>query len=209
MTLTPEEFAGACDVSRETLQRLQTYAATLIKWQKTLNLVASGSLDDLWRRHMLDSAQLRTHLPPHVDCLVDMGSGAGFPGLVLAILGVATVHLIESDARKCVFLAEAARAAGLTVGRNPILHRSRIEEVGGLQADVVTARACAPLGQLLAYAEPFLGDNSVCLFPKGGRVDEELTEAAKTWRMDVERFPSLSDPSGTILRIRQVARAGL
>ena len=209
MTLTPDEFARVCDVSRETLQRLESYAATLIKWQKTVNLVAAGTLDDLWRRHMLDSAQLRVHLPPRVECLVDMGSGAGFPGLVMAILGVSTVHLIESDARKCVFLAEAARAAGLAVGQNPILHRCRIEEVRGLQADAVTARACAPLTQLLVYAEPFLGAGSLCLFPKGGRVDEELTEAAKTWRMDVERFPSLSDPSGTILRIGQVARAGL
>jgi 16S rRNA (guanine527-N7)-methyltransferase len=209
MPLTPEDFATACDVSRETLQRLRRYAETLIKWQKSINLVASGSLDDLWRRHMLDSAQLLTYLPPQVGDVVDMGTGAGFPGLVLAILGVSTVHLVESDARKCIFLNEAARAAGLEVGRNPIVHRSRIEDIRDLQADVVTARACAPLGQLLTYAEPFLGANSVCLFLKGGRVDEELTDAAKTWRMSVERFPSLSDPSGTILRMRQVARAGL
>jgi 16S rRNA (guanine527-N7)-methyltransferase len=209
MPLTPEDFATACDVSRETLQRLRRYAETLIKWQKSINLVASGSLDDLWRRHMLDSAQLLTYLPPQVGGVVDMGTGAGFPGLVLAILGVSTVHLVESDARKCIFLNEAARAAGLEVGRNPIVHRSRIEDIRDLQADVVTARACAPLGQLLTYAEPFLGANSVCLFLKGGRVDEELTDAAKTWRMSVERFPSLSDPSGTILRMRQVARAGL
>jgi 16S rRNA (guanine527-N7)-methyltransferase len=209
MPLTPEDFATACDVSRETLQRLRRYAETLIKWQKSINLVASGSLDDLWRRHMLDSAQLLTYLPPQVGGVVDMGTGAGFPGLVLAILGVSTVHLVESDARKCIFLNEAARAAGLEVGRNPIVHRSRLEHIQDLQADVVTARACAPLGQLLTYAEPFLGANSVCLFLKGGRVDEELTDAAKTWRMSVERFPSLSDPSGTILRMRQVARAGL
>ena len=209
MALTPEDVAAACNVSRETLQRLHRYAETLIKWQKSINLVASGSLDDLWRRHMLDSAQLQAYLPPQVGSLVDMGSGAGFPGLVLAILGVSTVRLIESDARKCIFLTEAARAAGLEVGRNPIVHRSRLEDVRDLRADVVMARACAPLGQLLTYAEPFLGADSICLFLKGGRVDEELTEAAKTWRMEVERFPSLSDPSGTILRMKQVARAGL
>jgi 16S rRNA (guanine527-N7)-methyltransferase len=208
MPLTPEAFAAACDVSRETLERLGRYADMLIKWQKSINLVSPDSLKDLWRRHMLDSAQLQAFLPPQIQGLVDMGSGAGFPGLVLAILGVSNVHLIESDARKCVFLAEAARAAGLEVGSNPIVHRSRLEDVVDLRVDVVTARACAPLRDLLAYAEPFLHSDSICLFLKGGRVDEELTEAAKTWSMRVERFPSLSDPSGTILRMKQVARAG-
>jgi len=209
MPLTPEAFAATCDVSRETLERLRRYAEILAKWQKSINLVAPESLKDLWRRHMLDSAQLQTLLPPQIQALVDMGSGAGFPGLVLAILGVPNVHLIESDARKCVFLAEAVRAAGLSAGQNPIIHKARLEDVADLQADVVTARACAPLAQLLTYAEPFLQAHSICLFLKGGRVDEELTEAEKTWRMGVERFPSLSDPSGTILRMKQVARAGL
>jgi 16S rRNA (guanine527-N7)-methyltransferase len=209
MLLTAEGFAAACNVSRETLNRLGRYAEMLQKWQNSINLVAAESLKDLWRRHMLDSAQLHALLPPETQSLVDMGSGAGFPGLVLAILGTPAVHLIESDARKCVFLAEAARAAGLTPGANPIIHRARLEDVAGVVADVVTARACAPVGQLLAYAEPFLAAHSICLFPKGARVEEELTEAAKTWRMTLERFPSLSDASGTILRMRQVARAGL
>jgi 16S rRNA (guanine527-N7)-methyltransferase len=209
MPLPPEAFAAACDVSRETLERLRRYADTLVKWQKSINLVAPESLKDLWRRHMLDSAQLKAFLPPQIEGLVDMGSGAGFPGLVLAIMGVPNVHLIESDARKCVFLAEAARTAGLEVGSNPIVHRSRLENVVDLRAAVVTARACAPLHRLLAYAEPFLHSDSMCLFLKGGHVDEELTEAEKTWRMSVERFPSLSDPSGTILCMKQVARAGL
>jgi 16S rRNA (guanine527-N7)-methyltransferase len=209
MPLTPGDFAAACNVSRETLERLRRYAEALVRWQKSINLVSPESLKDLWRRHMLDSAQLQAFLPREAQSLVDMGSGAGFPGLVLAILGVPYVHLIESDARKCAFLAEASRAAGLEVGRNPVIHRARIEDVGGLRADVVTARACAPLAQLLAYAEPFLEADSVYLFLKGARVDEELTEAAKTWRMSLERFPSLSDPSGTILRMKQVARAGL
>jgi 16S rRNA (guanine527-N7)-methyltransferase len=209
MPLAPEAFAAACDVSRETLERLRRYDETLAKWQKTINLVSPESLKDLWRRHMLDSAQLQALLPPGAQCLVDMGSGAGFPGLVLAILGVPNVHLIESDARKCVFLAEAARAAGLEVGRNPIIHPVRLDKIRDLRADVVTARACAPLTSLLAYAEPFLRADSICLFLKGARVDEELTEAQKTWRMSLERIPSLSDPSGTILRMKQVARAGL
>jgi len=206
MALTPDAFAADCHVSRETLARLARYAELLVKWQRSINLVAADSLDDLWRRHMLDSAQLFRLLP--ADCrLVDMGSGAGFPGLVLAVMGVKEVHLIESDGRKAVFLAEAARHSGLEPGVNPIIHRMRLEDMPSLRADVVTARACARLDQLLAYAEPMLGPDTICLFLKGAAVEDELTVAAETWRMTLDRLPSASDPSGTILRIGQVARA--
>jgi 16S rRNA (guanine527-N7)-methyltransferase len=207
--MTREEFAATADVSRETSERLGRYAELLVKWQGRMNLVSAETLGDLWRRHMLDSAQLLKLLPQATLSVADIGSGAGFPGLVLAILGVRQVHLIESDTRKCAFLAEAARAAGLDAGRNPVIHRTRVETIEGLRVDAVTARACAPLARLLGYAAPMLRPESVCLFLKGGRVGEELTQAEKTWRMEVERFPSLSDPSGTILRINQVARVRL
>jgi 16S rRNA (guanine527-N7)-methyltransferase len=205
--LTPEGFAAATGVSRETLAALRRYAELLIKWQAKINLVSGDSLADLWSRHMLDSAQLYPLLPPSARVLADLGSGAGFPGLVLAILGVPEVHLIESDARKCAFLIEAARLAGLAPGQNPIIHRSRVEAVPGFAADVVTARACAPLDRLLGYGERFLGPRSVCVFPKGVQVEDELT-AAKNWRMTVERIPSITDSSGTILRIGHITRAG-
>ncbi|HTO82180.1 MAG TPA: 16S rRNA (guanine(527)-N(7))-methyltransferase RsmG [Methylomirabilota bacterium] len=206
--MTPEAFAAAVDVSRETLDGLRRYADLLVKWQRSINLVAADSLDDLWRRHMLDSAQLYRLLPPG-DCrVVDLGSGAGFPGLVLAAIGAGDVHLVESDGRKCVFLAEAARACGLEAGVNPVIHRARLEQMRGLTAEVVTARACAPLDRLLDYAEPFLRPQSICLFLKGAGAADELTAAANRWRMTVERLPSVSDPSGTILRIGQVTRAG-
>jgi 16S rRNA (guanine527-N7)-methyltransferase len=207
--MTREEFAAMADVSRETSERLQRYADLLIKWRRRINLVSAETLGDLWRRHMLDSAQLLRLLPPETSSLADIGSGAGFPGLVLAILGIRQVHLIESDARKCAFLAEAARAAGLDPGRGPVIHQLRAEAIEALRVDVVTARACAPLPKLLGYAAPMLRADSACLFLKGGRVEEELTAAEKTWRMEVERFPSFSDPSGTILRINQVARVRL
>jgi 16S rRNA (guanine527-N7)-methyltransferase len=205
--LTPEGFAAATGVSRETLAALTRYADLLVKWQAKINLVSADSLNDLWSRHMLDSAQLYPLLPAGSRVLVDLGSGAGFPGLVLAILGVPEVHLIESDARKCAFLIEAARLAGLAPGQNPIIHRARIEAVSGFAADVVTARACAPLDRLIPYAARFLGSPSVCLFPKGAQVEDELT-AAENWRMTVERFPSITDSSGTILHIGHIARAG-
>ena len=153
---------------------------------------------------MLDSAQLAPLLPPGTQAIVDLGSGAGFPGLVLAILGIPEVHLVESDSRKCVFLAEAARATGA----NPVIHNQRIESVSGLSVGVVTARACAPLDKLMSYAQKFLWQDGKALFLKGATVEEELTAARKLWQMEVERFPSASDPTGCILRIGQVRRAG-
>ena len=200
----PADFAADTGVSRETIERLSAYAALLAKWQPRINLISSATLDDIWRRHMLDSAQLLPLLPPGTRAIADLGSGAGFPGLVLAILGVTEVHLVESDQRKCVFLAEAARAAGA----NPVIHNQRIESVGGLSVGAVTARACAPLEKLLSYAQKFLWHGGKALFLKGAAVEEELTAARKNWHMEVERFPSVSDSTGCILRIGQVRRAG-
>jgi len=203
--LSPEDFQRETDVSRETILRLTVYADLLAKWTRAINLVSLASLGDLWRRHMLDSAQLLHLLPrshagrPRV--IVDLGSGAGFPGLVLAILGAGDLHLVESDRRKAVFLREVVRETGCGAQ----VHAARIEELAPFPADVVTARACAPLAELLDYAYKFPGGTSgrhpCCLFLKGRRVDEELTEARKRWKMTVEPFPSRTDPGGTILRI--------
>lgn len=212
-----ESFARDIDaVSRETLERLQCYADLLIKWNKSINLVSRVSLDDLWRRHFLDSAQLVANFRPnpevHAPILVDLGSGAGFPGMVLALLGVKNVHLIESDQRKCVFLKEVARATQCDV----TIHNARIEAVKAFPADIVTARAFAPLPQLLSYAWPFLShkaaearqsldaegnERGYLLLLKGKSADEELTEAGKKWSMRVERFSSRSSVDGQILRL--------
>ena len=183
--------------------RLEGYAALLVKWQKAINLVAPDSLPDLWRRHMLDSAALFPLIPATARVLVDLGSGAGFPGLVLAIMGVPEVHLVESDTRKCAFLSEGARL--FAPGRVTV-HRTRIEAAPVIAADVVTARALADLPKLLAYAAPFLAPDGICLFPKGRRVEDELTLAKQTWTMAVERVANPADPSGIILRIKGLAR---
>ena len=198
-----DAFQTATGVSRETLERLAIYESLLKKWQKTINLVGPKTLDDSWNRHFLDSAQLRPLLPESVKVLIDLGSGAGFPGLVLAILGVPEVHLIESDVRKCAFLREAARATGAPV----TVHNKRIEAVQGLRADVVTARALAPLTELLDWAAPFLGEDGVALFLKGQNVEDELTATTKYWKMRTERFDSVTDPSGSILRLGGIVRA--
>lgn len=200
--LTPEDFQRETGVSRETLDRLQAYADLLVKWQKSINLVGRSTLDDLWRRHLLDSAQLFPLLPDGVRTLVDFGSGAGFPALVLAILGVPDVHMVESDVRKGAFLREVARVTGTSV----TVHSKRIEAMEPFPADVVSARALAPIAQLLDFAAPFLGPKTQCLFLKGQNVEAELTEAYKMWNMSVDRHPSRTEPAATILRLSEVRR---
>ncbi|SMH55678.1 16S rRNA (guanine(527)-N(7))-methyltransferase RsmG [Azospirillum agricola] len=197
-----QAFQDDIGVSRETLDRLAAYESVLRKWQPRINLVGPSTLPDLWRRHFLDSAQLHPLLPDGTRVLVDLGSGAGFPGLVLAILGVPEVHLVESDSRKAAFLREAARVAGASV----TVHNKRIETVTGIEADVVTARALAPLADLLGWSFPFLGSRGTGLFLKGQNLDDELTATTKYWKMRTERFESRSDPTGTILRVSGIER---
>jgi 16S rRNA (guanine527-N7)-methyltransferase len=151
---------------------------------------------------VLDSAQLFPLIPEGARVLIDLGSGAGFPGLVLAILGVPEVHLIESDARKCAFLREAARVTGTPVA----IHAGRIEAMAPLPADVITARALAPLPKLLDIAAPFLQPHSICVFLKGKTAAEELRQARRQWQMKEEILPSRTDPAASILALRQVAR---
>jgi 16S rRNA (guanine527-N7)-methyltransferase len=178
----------------------------LQKWNKAVNLVGRGTVGDLWRRHMLDSAQLVDLLPPapvgRPRRVVDLGSGAGFPGLVLAVLGAGEVHLVEADARKAAFLREAARVIAADVA----FHVKRAESLPALDADVVTARAFAPLVDLLGYAAPLMRPDGVGLFPKGKGVEGELTVARKAWNMTVERAPSRTDAAATILRVEALVR---
>jgi len=200
--LTPGQVQSRTGVSRETVARFETYAALLQKWQRRINLVASSTLADIWERHFLDSAQLFALLPEQTETLVDLGSGAGFPGMVLAMMGVPDVHLVESDQRKAAFLREVARVADVSL----TIHACRIESVPPLVADVVTARALAGLPQLLEMAAPFITRKTLCLFPKGQNVEAELTEAHKMWFIQVSRYPSITDPHAVVLALREVHR---
>jgi 16S rRNA (guanine527-N7)-methyltransferase len=199
--LGPEGFTKLTKVSRETLERLSAYVDLLKAWNRRINLVGPNTIGDVWRRHILDSAQLYPEIPRQSQVIVDLGSGAGLPGLVLSILGVGGVHLIEADQRKVVFLREAIRATGAEA----IVHARRIEDLRAFPAEIVTARALAPLPRLLESAKPFLAPSTICLFLKGQSVAEELTLAAKEWRMTAHRLRSLSDPTGCMLRLENIS----
>ncbi len=205
--LTPEAFQEQSGVSRETLIRLDAYVALLRKWNRRINLVSRNSLEDVWRRHVLDSSQLMAFLPPapagRSRVILDLGSGAGLPGLVLAILGAGEVHLVESDGRKAAFLREAARIAETEVR----IHACRIEALTPFPVDLVTARALAPLTRLLALAGPFLGPETRCLFLKGAGVAAELEAARSAWDFSMESHPSCTYCSGAVLVIGVTSRA--
>lgn len=198
----PQNFVEIIPVSRETLARLEVYAELLTRWSARINLVGRDTVAELWRRHILDSAQLNAFMPAASRSLIDLGSGAGLPGLILAILGVRGVELVEADSRKAAFLREAARVTAAEVTIRPC----RIEAVPPHQCDIVTARACAPLDRLLDLAAPFIATGTVCLFPKGERYAQELTVARKRWTMTVSVEQSLSDRRGVVLRLQQVVR---
>lgn len=180
--------------------RLETMVEILLHWQKAINLVSRTTLDDVWTRHILDSAQLAPLIPREARILADLGSGAGFPGLVLAVLRPELdVILIESDARKAAYLGEAGRRMGLS--KRPKIVVSRIEVAPPAKADVVTARALAPLGLLLERAERHRSDPAICLFHKGKDWQVELTEAMKDWEIESTPQASVTDRDAVILRI--------
>ncbi len=195
-------------VSRETAARLDQFVELILKWQKAVQLVSASSLAQLWTRHIADSLQL-LDLVPGAKVWADLGSGGGFPGLVIAIAlkdrPGAQVHLVESDQRKSAFLREAARALELPA----MIHVKRIETVApaalpGLEA--VTARALAPLPALLELAYPFLQNGAKGLFMKGANLDNELTAATKSWNIRSTIVPSKTDAEGRILLVDQILR---
>lgn len=195
------------NVSRETAQALDLYVAQLTRWQTVKNLVGPATLAEVWQRHVADALQLLT-IAPEARRWLDLGSGAGIPGLILAIAGKGRsdfhVELVESNARKCAFLSETARLTGAPV----TVHNARIEAVIGQRAgiDIVCARALAPLTQLLAWSEPLLTSGTVGLFPKGRDAAAELTEAEDAWTFTRDLIPSRTDSQARIVRVTSLSR---
>ena len=199
--MTPEAFAERFNVSRETLASLSAYVALLEKWQPRINLVSPATLPNIWHRHILDSAQLLPYLPAapvHQRCqILDIGSGAGFPGLVLAILGAGDVQLVESDQRKAVFLQTVIRELRLSAR----VSNQRIETLPACQPDVITARALAALPKLMSLIKPQLHKGLTCLFLKGASVDEELTNFQSYSNMNLHLYPSVTNKDGVIVKL--------
>ncbi len=193
------------DVSRETREKLELLERELKRWQAIKNLVGPATLDQIWDRHIVDSLQL-LDLAPDAGTWLDLGSGAGFPGLVLAIAGAERglkVHLVESNSRKCAFLRQIARLTEVSA----TVHEARLEAVipnfvG--KADVVSARALAALPMLLEWTEPLLKAGTIGLFPKGRDAETELTEARKRWTFAADILPSRTDSEARILRITSI-----
>lgn len=198
------EFAARTGATAVQIADLEQLRAMLGDWNGRMNLVSAASLDDYWSRHVFDSAQL-VPLAPNAKAWVDIGAGAGFPGLVLAILlkGVpgANVHLVESQAKRCRFLETVVEALALPAE----VHNARAEDLS-LKADVVTARAVAPLVRLLGFARPYLAKRATGLFLKSEGVGEEIAEARKAWRFTYDVVPSASDSRGRVVKVEGLAR---
>jgi 16S rRNA (guanine527-N7)-methyltransferase len=203
----PADFAEAFKVPRETIHRLTRYAELLAHWQKSTNLIAPSTLPQLWSRHFADSAQLRT-LAQKPRLWLDLGSGAGFPGLVIAILETGTpdfrMHLVESNRKKCAFLAEVARETKAPVE----IHALRIEDLAesahGLEPDVVSARALAPLPRLLELASPFFRSSTRGLFLKGREAETEIEAARAEWDFAAHLHPSLTASESHIVEVTEL-----
>ncbi|MCZ6764739.1 MAG: 16S rRNA (guanine(527)-N(7))-methyltransferase RsmG [Alphaproteobacteria bacterium] len=207
--MSAEQFQRATNVSRETLALVQAYCDLIDHWQGRVNLIARSTRTDIWRRHFLDSAQLAPHIhrqdSPTVDnIVVDIGSGAGFPGIILAILGVKPLHLVEANRRKAVFLEEAARQLGLDFTVHSVRAQAAVDALGG-QAATVVARAVARLPQLLGLAAPLLSEGGTAILPRGRRWQEDIGAAQSQWAFEFEALESVTDPQARILRISKLA----
>lgn len=195
------------DVSRETLLKLRAYEASLKEWQNKFNLVSNSSLEDAWNRHFIDSMQLFKYIPKSAKSLYDFGSGAGFPGMVLAIMAsektpYLKVSLIESINKKTLYLKHVSEICSTNVE----IFNQRIESLPKNKVDVVTSRAMTSLNDLLSYAYPFCKTDTVCIFPKGKKHQEEIDEARKHWQFDCQTNPSETSTEGVILVITKLAK---
>ncbi len=192
------------DVSRETLAKLDLYNALLVKWQKTINLVSPSTLKDAQIRHFEDSLQLTSLIPDRAELIYDIGSGAGFPGMVLAASTGAKVHLIESDQRKCQFLKTVSREANIPV----TIHNSRVEAVDLISPDVITARALASLDKLLDWTQIWWSENKKIkiILLKGEKILEEIETAQKAFNFEYTLYKSKTDPNGRIIILTDISR---
>ena len=204
---TYEKFSSHVFVSRETYEKLCIFQKALVKWQKSINLISKNTIKNAWERHFLDSAQLYKFVRDTRGNIIDFGSGAGFPGMVLAIMGKNNIHLVESDHKKCVFLKEIAMLTETDI----TIHNCRIEDLSFINVDLITCRALASLSKLIEYVEIFINKSfeekqkfPKLLFLKGKSYYFEVIELSKTKKITFEEYPSITDKNGRILYINKV-----
>lgn len=211
-TYTREQFLDSDFVSRETKSNVATkldrYVELLKEANERFNLIGPSALTNLWQRHILDSAQLlpivsRETKSIHSPVIMDIGSGGGFPAIILSILGVSNIHLVESVRKKADFLQAVVSELSLSA----TVHHSRAEDIKDMKADVITARAVANIQTLIEQTQSLRKDNTVCIFPKGQSVREELTDAVRNWQFEKHEIQSRSDPSGVIVVLKKVHHA--
>ena len=200
-----KEFCLFQNVSRETYEKFIIFHKTLIKWQNSINLISKNTIENIWERHFLDSAQLYNITKEFKGNVIDFGSGAGFPGLILAMMGHKKIHLVESDSKKCTFLREVSMLSEINVK----VHNSRIENLEYFDAELITARALAPLNKLIDYAEAFVNKSSTknkfpkMLFLKGKSYRQEISNLIQKQDFSIEEFQSITDKFGKILYINK------
>ena len=200
-----KEFCSFQNVSRETYEKFIIFHKTLIKWQNSINLISKNTLENIWERHFLDSAQLYKITKDFKGNIIDFGSGAGFPGLILAMMGHKKIHLVESDQKKCTFLREVSMLSETNI----TVHNSRIENLEYFDVELITARALAPLNKLIDYAESFANKSSTknkppkMLFLKGKSYRQEISNLIQKQDFSIEEFQSITDKFGKILYINK------
>jgi len=190
------------DLHPEIETRLKLYHSLLLKWQKSLNLISPSTIEDSWNRHFTDSAQLAKYISIKNPVIVDLGSGGGFPGMVLAIMVEGSFHLVESDNKKCIFLREVSRETKTKT----IIHNNRIENISIPHIDYITSRACASVSQLLSWSQNLVSHETRCLFLKGKNYSIEIDEANKEWHFDVDLHPSITEKESAILELSHIRR---
>ncbi len=200
---TDKIFAQKTGVSRETMANIHVYASLLTKWQKKINLVSQSTMPDLWSRHFYDSFQLKAQLAglnAEKTKILDIGSGAGFPGLLLSMLDLGEFHMVESNNKKCTFMRQVVRETGC----DAVIHNERIENITPFHVDYIISRACAPLNKLFDLGRNFIHEETICLFLKGQTAEEEITDARRRWAFEVEKFTSVTQDRGILLKVSHI-----
>ena len=204
---TYEEFCSYQHVSRETFNRFKIFIEVLLKWQKSVNLISNSTIKSIWKRHFLDSAQLYSYSQEIKGNILDIGSGAGFPGMILAIMGNNNVCLIESDQKKCIFLREVARLTNTKVK----IYNCRIEDLDYMKPELIISRALAPLSKLIEYVDNHMNKNieenkvtPKLLFLKGKNYKNEIYDLLKIRKLEIDIFPSITDHFGKVLYIKNI-----